>query len=167
MAYIQRGLLQEGIAELEQAVGFWDPKGIRLGWGPLYWEDLAEAYRQAGRLHDAIAAYETAQFFRFSVHPYLRIQLAIGETYREQGDYTSEIDAYVRAVNMLSARGRLGPQDQDMLRKLARHAAVSYERQGLMVEEALAAHQSLVEADDHVSRAYARFFQQEIEQRLP
>jgi hypothetical protein len=37
----------------------------------------------------------------------------------------------------------------------------------LTAEEAWAAHAHLIEADDHVSEAYLKLFQQEVEQRLP
>jgi hypothetical protein len=81
--------------------------------------------------------------------------------------YAREIGAYVYALEILSARGELDPQDQDLLRRLARHAAVSYKHQQMTAEEAWAAHERLIEADDHVSQAYLEYFRQEVEQRLP
>jgi tetratricopeptide (TPR) repeat protein len=160
-------MLQEGIAELERAAGFWDPKVLRRPWWSLYWEDLAQAYRQAGRYDDAIAAYEMAQFFRFSVHPHLQVQLAIGETYRIQEDYAREMDAYMRAVEVLSVRDKLAPEDRDLLRSLARHAVTSYQRQKLTAEEALMAHELLIKTDGRVTKAYLALFQAEVERRLP
>lgn len=175
LTYVQQGQLPQGIAELEQAAHAWDPSVRYEPAWPRYWAGLADAYWQAARWDEAIAAYRMSQFLELAFAPHLEYQLTIGEVYHDWGDHGREMASYVHAVEILAAGAKLDAQTQGWLGLLATRIAVAYREQGVTAETALAEQERLLSASramrgtQHwsVEQAYLWLLRQEIESRLP
>jgi len=160
--YLQRNMLNEGIAALESAASHWDPSVIRRpGWSA-YWHQLADAYLEAGWLDEALAAYKKARFLSESVEEYLQVQLYLGRVYRQRGSFEQEIEAYVYAVQVLADLDQLGSQQAALLTELALRAAEAYLGRGMSADAAMQDHEQMIDRETRVGRTYLELFQTQV-----
>lgn len=142
---IQSDKTAAGLPELEEAAKSWDPSLLHDRSWMRYWRDLADAYKDAGRLDEAIAAYDVAQFLSYPVPAYVTSLLSVARAFRNRGDFDREVDVYRNTLRILSRWGKSGGTISAVLRRLADEVAASHGEQHFTKVESRALTRSLVE----------------------
>jgi len=156
--YVQHRMMEKGIAELEKAAFSFDPSVVYERVWPLFWKDLARAYRRTGRLEDAVAAYDMAQFLHMPIASYLHSRIVVGRAYRSREEYDKEMQLYLNTIEFLSAWQKPNQPPPDVLNEIANQAALSYNEQGFEADAAITKHEALVKPGLVFRESYLNLF---------
>jgi tetratricopeptide (TPR) repeat protein len=156
LTYMQHGRTALGVSELEKAAMAFDPSLLHDRSWTRYWRDLANAYREIGRLDEALAAFDVAQFLSYPIPAYVKSCLRVARAYRSRGEVVHEIDVYKGTLRAISAWVKSGGSAAPLLRKVAEEVTASLEARGITQEESSALIRSLVESSPDLEEQLLR-----------